>query len=189
MNKVIAQFQSFEKNENKKILFGGSIHPYRNKEDLEQEFQFCLQNGAVLCKWIPSSHMIDPSEAKCEALYELLRAHKIPLLSHTGPEPTVPTSYRKDENYKKDPYKFNHPRYLQYPLEKGVTVIAAHCSVPYYGVFDPDYKVYDMTCEAEAIASDTVVQKCPRKMPKNSNQERRNQEDYASKYSSTVNLT
>ncbi|MFQ6083635.1 MAG: amidohydrolase family protein [Candidatus Aminicenantia bacterium] len=138
-NKYIARLKSENPN---KVLFGASIHPYRNKKDLEEEFQFCLRNGAVLCKWIPSAQMIDPREKKCETLYYLLREHKIPLLYHTGPEPTVPTSYRNIPEYKNNPYEFNNPKYLQYPLEKGVTVIAAHCSVPYYGIFDPDYKMY-----------------------------------------------
>jgi len=126
----------------KKVLFGCSIHPYRVREDLEKEFRFCVERGAVLCKWIPSAQMIDPGDGKCERLYELLREHKIPLLSHCGPEPTVPTSYREDPEFAANPYRYNHPMYLKTPLEMGVTVIVAHCSVPYYGVFSPDYKMY-----------------------------------------------
>ncbi|MCP2519241.1 amidohydrolase family protein [Candidatus Aminicenantes bacterium AC-335-A11] len=116
---------------NKKILLGASIHPYRN--DWEEELNFCLENKAVLCKWIPSSQMIDPSHPKCIPFYEKLAEHNLPLLCHAGPEYAIPTS---DKNYN----EFNNPKYLRTPLELGVTVIIAHCSLPYFWFFDADYQ-------------------------------------------------
>lgn len=124
-----------------RVLFGCSIHPYREKSDLERELSECVAGGAVLCKWIPSAQMIDPSHEKCRAFYDLLKENRLPLLMHTGPEPSVPSSYREDPAFG-DPFRFNDPSYLRFPLERGVTAIAAHCATPYYGVFDPRYKQY-----------------------------------------------
>jgi len=116
---------------NKKILFGASIHPYRN--DWEEEFNYCLENKAVLCKWIPSSQMINPSHPKCIPFYKKLAEHNLPLLCHAGPEYAIPTS---DKNYN----EFNNPKYLRAPLEQGVTVIVAHCALPYFWFLDVNYQ-------------------------------------------------
>jgi len=115
---------------NPKVLFGASIHPYR--KDSIDEIERCIKEGAVLCKWIPSSQLIDPSHPKCIPFYKKLSEKNLPLLCHTGPEHAVPTSipeYSKDDN----------PIYLRKALEMGVTVISAHCSTPYFGPLDPDY--------------------------------------------------
>ncbi len=117
--------------ENERVLFGASVHPYR--ADWEEELDFCLENRAVLCKWIPSSQLIDPEHAKCKPFYQKLATHKLPLLCHTGPEYAIPTS---DKSYN----KFNNPRYLRKALEQGVCVIAAHCALPYFYLLDkPSY--------------------------------------------------
>lgn len=116
---------------NDKILFGASVHPYR--KDWENQIDYCLENGAVLCKWIPSSQLINPSHQKCIPFYNKLVDHHLPLLCHAGPEYAIPTS--------KDEYgEFNNPKYLRTALDAGVTVIIAHCSMPYWGLFDVDYQ-------------------------------------------------
>jgi len=117
--------------ENAKILFGASVHPYR--PDWREELNYCIEHGAVLCKWIPSSQMIDPSNHKCLPFYRELAKHHLPLLCHAGPEYTIPTS---DESY----ITFNNPVYLKNALNVGVTVIVAHCALPYFGVFEDEYK-------------------------------------------------
>ena len=117
--------------ENERVLFGASVHPYRN--DWEEELDFCLNNKAVLCKWIPSSQMINPEHTRCTPFYQKLAAHKLPLLCHCGPEYTIPTS---DKTYN----KFNNPKYLRKALEQGVSVIVAHCALPYFYLLDkPSY--------------------------------------------------
>lgn len=117
--------------ENERVLFGASVHPYR--ADWEEELDFCLENRAVLCKWIPSSQLIDPEHARCQPFYQKLATHKLPLLCHTGPEYAIPTS---DKTYN----KFNNPKYLRKALEQGVRVIAAHCALPYFYLLDkPSY--------------------------------------------------
>lgn len=120
---------SLSKN-NRKVLFGASVHPYR-KDSLE-ELERCIEEGAVLCKWIPSSQLIDPSNQKCVPFFKKLAERNLPLLCHTGPEHAVPTSIPEYS-------KFDSPVYLRKALENGVIVIAAHCSTPYFGNLDPDY--------------------------------------------------
>jgi len=117
--------------ENERVLFGASVHPYRN--DWAEELDFCLENKAVLCKWIPSSQMINPAHNKCKPFYKKLADHQLPLLCHAGPEYAIPTS---DADYN----EFNNPKYLRKALDLGVTVIIAHCAMPYWGLLDVDYQ-------------------------------------------------
>ncbi len=119
------------KQENERILFGASVHPFR--KDWNEELDFCLDNRAVLCKWVPSSQMIDPSNHKIKPFYQKLAAHHLPLLCHAGPEYAIPTH---DAAFN----KFNNPKYLRLALDLGVTVIIAHCALPYFGFLDTDYQ-------------------------------------------------
>ena len=114
-----------------RVLVGASVHPYR--PDWEKELARCLENRAVLCKWIPSSQMINPDSDRCIPLYKELAAHHLPLLCHTGPEYAIPTS---DKHYN----KYNNPKYLRKALDQGVTVILAHCGLPYFWFMDVDYQ-------------------------------------------------
>lgn len=125
-NQYIAQMSKVED----RVLFGASVHPYRN--DWNDELDFCLENKAVLCKWIPSSQLINPSRSQCVPFYRKLADHHLPLLCHCGPEYTIPTSLHVYNEY-------NNPKYLRTALDEGVTVIIAHCSLPYFGILDVDY--------------------------------------------------
>ncbi|MBN1348262.1 amidohydrolase family protein [candidate division KSB1 bacterium] len=116
--------------QNPRVFWGASVHPYRN--DWESELDYCLENKAVLCKLIPSSQMFKPDHPKCTRLYQKLAEHNLPLLCHAGPEYAIPTS---DETYN----TYNNPKYLRTALDNGVTVIIAHCALPYFWVFDTDY--------------------------------------------------
>jgi predicted TIM-barrel fold metal-dependent hydrolase len=104
-----------------RVLFGASVHPYRS--DWESELQYCIDNGAVLCKWIPSSQQIDLTHAKCEQFYEKLAANNLPLLCHVGPEGSIPP-------FDKTSQELNNPKHLKNALKAGVTVIAAHAALP-----------------------------------------------------------
>jgi mannonate dehydratase len=119
------------KKENERILFGCSVHPFR--PDWEEELDYCLENGAVLCKWISSSQQIDPSNELCEKFYHKLAQHQLPLLFHAGPEYAIPTS---DDSYN----RLNNPKYIRRALDIGVPVILAHCSLPYFGALDFGYQ-------------------------------------------------
>ena len=108
--------------ENDRILFGCSVHPFN--PHWEEQIDFSLAHGAVLCKWIPSAQLIDPEHPQCIPFYEKLAHHKLPLLFHTGPELSIPTS---DSNFN----RFNNPAYMRQALGKGVTVIFANCALPF----------------------------------------------------------
>jgi predicted TIM-barrel fold metal-dependent hydrolase len=98
-----------------KMLFGASVHPYRR--DAVAELERCARNGAVLLKWLPITQGIDPSDKRCFPLYEALAHYGIPLLSHTGWEKTLPNINTNVAD----------PALLRPALDRGVTVIAAHC--------------------------------------------------------------
>jgi predicted TIM-barrel fold metal-dependent hydrolase len=98
-----------------RILFGASIHPYRR--DAVAELDRVVARGACLIKWIPSGQNIQPDDPACFPFYEALASHGLPLLSHTGKEHTLSTF----------PNTLNDPRRLKPALDRGVTVIAAHC--------------------------------------------------------------
>lgn len=120
---------------NKRVLFGASVHPYRKKKEMLAETKRCIDNGAVLFKWIPSSQQIDPKDDRCGPFYEVLLREKIPLLCHTGGELAVPTSDFSAN-------KFNNPKRLKRALNMGVKIIAAHCATPYFGGILPADKDY-----------------------------------------------
>ncbi len=105
---------------NPKVCFGASIHPAR--PDALPELERLIAKGACLVKWLPGAQNIQPDHPRCFPFYEMLAKHRVPLLSHTGPEHTL----------KAFPNSLNDPRRLVPALERGVTVIAAHCAANLY---------------------------------------------------------
>jgi predicted TIM-barrel fold metal-dependent hydrolase len=104
-----------------KMLFGASVHPYR--KDAVAEVERCIAAGAVLLKWLPIVQDFNPADDRCIPVYECLAHHKLPLLSHTGGERSLPTPNPAVAD----------PALLLPAVRRGVTVIAAHCgtrSVP-----------------------------------------------------------
>lgn len=97
------------------FMFGASINPYR--KDAVPALEKAVSQGACLNKWIPSAQYIQPDDHQCYPFYEALAHYNIPLLTHTGIEHTLG---RKRADY-------NNPERLIPALERGVTVIAAHC--------------------------------------------------------------
>lgn len=113
-----------------KVLFGASVHPYR--KDALAEIERCVRGGAVLLKWLPITQNFDPSDRRCFAFYEALAHYKLPLLSHTGGERSLPTLNAAVAD----------PMLLVEALKRGVTVIAAHCgtkSSPHEPDFLPQF--------------------------------------------------
>jgi predicted TIM-barrel fold metal-dependent hydrolase len=96
------------------LLFGASINPYRT--NALAELDRVAADGAVLVKWIPSVMRIDPADPGLIPFYDRMRQHQLPLLSHTGSERSFTAAI--DE--------LADPARLRVPLERGVTVIAAH---------------------------------------------------------------
>jgi predicted TIM-barrel fold metal-dependent hydrolase len=108
------------------FLAGVSIHPARH--DALDELDRCLAGGAALMKCLPNCQNIDPSDCRYRPFWERMAAAGLPLLAHTGGEHTVPIVNPA----------FADPKLLRFPLECGVTVIAAHCGTS-SGAFDRDY--------------------------------------------------
>lgn len=99
----------------KKIIFGASIHPYR--QGACDELARAIAEGAGLIKWVPSVQGIDPADPACRTFYDRLASAGLPLLVHTGNEHVLGRG--ADD--------LNDPRRLIPALDRGVTVIAAHC--------------------------------------------------------------
>ncbi len=98
-----------------KTFAGASIHPYR--DDALHELARVADQGACLIKWIPSTQGIDLADPRCLPFYDRLAALGLPLLCHVGVEHVLPGGTPA----------MNRPAALGHALERGVTVIAAHC--------------------------------------------------------------
>ena len=112
------------------MKFGASVHPYR--KDAVAELERCVAAGAVLLKWLPIVQNFNPADPKCMPFYEALAHHKLPLLCHTGGEKSLPNL---------DPLTAD-PMLLRPALDRGVTVIMAHCgtrSVPTEHDYVPNF--------------------------------------------------
>ncbi|HET6246468.1 MAG TPA: amidohydrolase family protein [Tepidisphaeraceae bacterium] len=134
----------------KNMLFGCSVHPYR--KDAVAEIERCVKAGAVLCKWLPIVQNFNPADKRCFPFYEALAHHKLPLLSHTGGEKTLPCL----------DLSVADPKLLLPAVERGVTVIAAHCgtrSAPGETDFLPNFA--QMAQQHENFFGDTAALNMP----------------------------
>lgn len=101
------------------LLAGISIHPART--DALPELERCLVRGAVLLKLNPVAQDIDCGDPSFLPFFDRLAAAKLPLLAHTGGEYTIRAVRPESAD----------PRRLALPLQRGVTVIAAHGAASY----------------------------------------------------------
>lgn len=106
------------------LLPGPGINPYR--KDAIQELNSCVEQGAVLIKWLPPAQEIDPADKKLAPFYQEMVRLKIPLLAHTASERTFKSTR---------PWLADVTR-LQLPLDLGVKIIAAHTATPVLGSFE-----------------------------------------------------
>lgn len=135
---------------NPRLLYGASIHPYRR--DAVTELERVAKDGAVLIKWLPITQNIDPSDARCFPFYEALAHLKMPLLSHTGWERTLPTANDRVAD----------PALLVPALQRGVTVIMAHCGTrSFYGESCHVASFVRMAHEYERCYGDTSALNLP----------------------------
>ncbi len=77
--------------DNPRVLFGASVHPYRKKKEMLAETKRCVDHGAVLFKWIPSSQQIDPRDDRCLPFYEILAKEEDPKLCYAHLSKTLKT--------------------------------------------------------------------------------------------------
>jgi mannonate dehydratase len=94
-----------------------SVHPYR--PDAVEALEKAVEEGCVAVKWLPNAMNIDPASAKCDPFYEAMVRLKVPLISHAGEEKAVHAEERQ---------RLGNPLKLRRPLERGVTVVVAHCA-------------------------------------------------------------
>ena len=138
-----------------RVLFGASVHPY--DPAFARRVRECVEDGAVLLKWLPSAQGIDLAHPKVETALKVLATARpggrpLPLLLHCGAEyailPTEPRwrsadflSFSRLErlaNAVRPWGKLRRPdvpgirRTLESGLAAGAAVIFAHCGLPYF---------------------------------------------------------
>ncbi len=91
--------------------------------------------NAVLMKLIPSVQHLNLRDPGHKDYYESLAKNNMPLLCHVGPEYSFPEGIRERER--------DNFRFLDKPLEYGVTVIAAHCATPVFPIDKNETKEFD----------------------------------------------
>jgi predicted TIM-barrel fold metal-dependent hydrolase len=106
--------------QNKRVLLGASVHPYRLVDRMVAETERCIDKGAALFVWAPSGQQINPEDDRCIPFYLRLAREGVPLLCHAGTEFTTRTSDFRISSY-------NDPRKLIRALDIGVKVIMTHC--------------------------------------------------------------
>lgn len=138
-----------------KVLFGASVHPYDLK--FEDRVKKCVDEGAVLIKWLPSAQQINLADDRVlKALRFLATAcpgdKPLPLLLHNGPEYAIPTTDHRTKSYDylcwsswddvvnffRFGKKWHKPeikkihRNFDIALKEGAVIIFAHCGLPYF---------------------------------------------------------
>lgn len=127
------------------FLFGCSVHPY-DPLALERLWH-CVNHGAVLCKWIPSSQAIDPTHPLSQRFYKALAVLDLPLLLHVGPEEAVPSAIDEKKtllyNSAAGEYGREPGDAISMALGEGVRVIVAHCAVPLGSLLDKNHLYWE----------------------------------------------
>lgn len=108
------------------LLPGPSLNPRRR--DAMELLERCIEEGAVLIKWLPLSQAFDPAGSGFEAFYARLAEAGLPLLIHMGGERTFATLAPEMNDVEK----------LRPALEAGVKVICAHSGTRILFSREPD---------------------------------------------------
>lgn len=101
------------------LLPGPSINPRR--ADARERLEECIEGGAALMKWLPSTQVIDPADRGHEWFFMRMAEADLPLLVHAGGRETT---FRQLQPELKDLWR------LEAALELGVRVIVAHQAAP-----------------------------------------------------------
>jgi len=141
---------------NDKVRLGASVHPYDPR--FEQRVRQCVDDGAVLLKWLPSAQQIDLADERVlRAIRFLAQAgpsgRPLPLLLHVGSEYAIMTTDPRTTSYdflswgfwdrarnrlRKKSERWLVPQVdrvlanLRAGLDAGATIILAHCGLPYF---------------------------------------------------------
>jgi hypothetical protein len=113
----------------KRFFFAGSVNP--NRKDWYEELDAVLaEPDAVAMKLIPSVHHVDLMDPRHDPYFDRLIEVGMPLLCHVGPEYSFPEGIRNK--------RLDYFRRLERVLDRGLTVIAAHCATPVFPLIDRD---------------------------------------------------
>ncbi len=103
-----------------RFCFVGSLHPLRvSAEETDHAVAQLVADGAVAMKWLPAAMGIDPASPRCDAFYQALKKHNLPLITHAGEERAVEGAHQQH---------FGNPLRLRRALDIGVKVVIAHCA-------------------------------------------------------------
>lgn len=137
------------------ILFGASVHPYA--PNFRERVEWCVANGAVLLKWLPSAQQINLADDRVGAALEFLatarQGRPLPVLLHVGTELAILSTDPKTTSYdflswstwdrfwnrlRPSATRWATPdlegvrRNLDRGLRAGGCLILAHCGLPYF---------------------------------------------------------
>lgn len=150
-----------------KILFGASVNPNWPLDTFKNHVTWCVDEGAVLMKWLPSAMGINLADDHvCEAMKYLATAGRdgrpLPILLHCGPEHAIPPprdrgwmvtydflswSDEDEHRYRKFGTKLHQPdvakihQNLEAALQAGAVIILAHCGLAYFWKEHSDFAV------------------------------------------------
>ena len=135
---------------NPEFLFGCPVHPYA--PGALERLWHCVANGAVLCKWLPSSQAIDPTHPHSVRFYKALAELDLPLLLHVGPEATIPSAMQRDEdklvNAASGRFDENIGSAIDLALNEGAKIIIAHSGTPLGSFIDKDNTYWEKVFES-----------------------------------------
>ena len=109
------------------LLPGPSVNPHR--ADALERLEECVEGGAVLIKWLPATHGIDPADRSIEPFYRRLAETGIPILIHSG---------GSEQTFAQVAPELRDLGRIRLPLEMGVRMIVAHTAAPVTYAGDPD---------------------------------------------------
>ena len=139
-----------------KIRLGASVHPY--DPAFATRVKECVDDDAVLLKWLPSAQQIDLADERVVGALKLLAracpgGRPLPLLLHVGPEHAIMSTDPRTASYdflswsgwdrffnafRSREERWFTPRIkqvlanLRAGLDAGATIILAHCGLPYF---------------------------------------------------------
>ncbi|MBN1540950.1 amidohydrolase family protein [candidate division KSB1 bacterium] len=120
------------------LLPSCSVHPYAPNA-LERLYANAAR-GALFCKWVPSSQVIDPTHPLAQRFYRACAELDLPILIHVGPEEAIPTALKTEKARLFDAacgmYASEPGDAIEMALEAKATVIIAHCATPLGNLLD-----------------------------------------------------
>jgi hypothetical protein len=139
----------------RRLLFGASVHPYAR--NFRERVRWCVDQGAVVLKWIPSAQQINLADPRVGDALEFLATARggkpLPLLLHVGSELVIITTDPHTTSYDfiswsrwDRVWNALRPRAKRWAapdlpgihselgrgLEAGASIIFAHLGLPYF---------------------------------------------------------